>query len=99
MKMKEYNLVLATDDQDMVTVYANAMQEGLEVDGCTVTRSVGFWKGGEREIVHTITVVKQEVVGGKANFMLACIADSYRKIAQQDSVMTYIREVDVCFVQ
>lgn len=98
MKMKEYNLVLATDDKDMVTVYANAMQEGLEVAGCTVTRSVGFWKG-EREIVHTITVVKQEVVGGKANFMLACIADSYRKIGKQDSVMTYIREVDVCFVQ
>lgn len=98
MKMKEYNLVLATDDQDVVTVYANAMQEGLEVDGCTITRGIGFWKGG-REIVHTVTVVKQEVVGGKANFMLACIADSYRKVAQQDSVMTYIREVDVCFVQ
>lgn len=98
MKMKEYNLVLATDDQDMVALYANAMQEGLEVDGCTITRGIGFWKG-EREIVHTVTVVKQEVVGGKANLMLACIADSYRKVAQQDSVMTYIREVDVCFVQ
>lgn len=98
MKMKEYNLVLATDDQDMVTLYANAMQEGLEVDGCTVTRGIGFWKG-EREIVYTVTVVKQEVVGGKANLTLACIADSYRKVAQQDSVMTYIREVDVCFVQ
>lgn len=49
--------------------------------------------------MHTVTVVKQEVVGGKANFMLACIADSYRKIGKQDSVMTYIREVDVCFVR
>lgn len=98
MKMKEYNLVLATDDQDMVALYASAMQEGLEVDGCTVTRGIGFWKG-KREIVHTVTVAKQEVVGGKANFMLACIADSYREVAQQDSVMTYTREVDVCFVQ
>lgn len=98
MKMKEYNLVLATDDQDMVTLYANALQEGLRVEGCTVTRGIGFWRG-EREIVHTLTVVKQEVVGGKDCFMLTCIADSYRQVAKQESVMTYIREVDACFVQ
>lgn len=97
MKMLEYGLVLAEDDQDIVGIYAKGLMEALRVDGCTVTRGIGYWQG-KRETVHTITVCKPERVGGRDKFMLACVADSYKHVRNQASVMTFIRDTDVVFV-
>ena len=97
MKMLEYGLVLAEDDQDVVDVYARGLMEALKVEGCTVVRGIGYWKG-KRETVHTITVCKPEHVGWRDKFMLACVADSYKQVRNQESVMTFIRDTDVVFV-
>ena len=95
--MLEYGLVLAEDDQDVVDVYARGLMEALKVEGCTVVRGIGYWKG-RRETVHTITVCKPERVGGRDQFMLAYVADSYKQVRNQESAMIFIREVDVVFV-
>lgn len=97
MKMLEYGLVLCEDDQDIVDIYAKGMMEALRVDGCTVTRGIGYWKG-KRETTHTISICKPPHVGGRDKFMLSCVADSYKQVRNQESVMTFIREVAVVFV-
>ena len=97
MKMLEYGLVQCEDDQDIVDIYAKGLMEALRVDGCTVTRGIGYWKG-KRETTHTISICKPQHVGGKDKFMLSCVADAYKQVRNQESVMTFIREVDVDFV-
>lgn len=97
MKMLEYGLVLCEDDQDIVDIYAKGMMEALRVDGCTVTRGIGYWKG-KCETTHTICVCKPEHVGGRDKYMLASLADAYMRTHNQESVMTFIRETDVVFV-
>ena len=97
MKMLEYGLVLAEDDQDVVDVYARGLMEALKVEGCTVVRGIGYWHG-KRETVHTITVCKPEHVGGRDKYMLACVAASYKHARNQESAMIFIRDTDVVFV-
>ncbi len=98
MKMLEYGLVLCEDDQDIVDLYANGLMEWLGVQGCSVVRGFGYWKG-KKEVTHTITVCTPEKVGGSDKYMLACLADSYKKARKQSEVMTFIREIDVVFIR